>query len=286
MIRWCLRKNEEKTHIIIALIVIIVSICSCSGVSGSSTFSMEFIDVGQGDATLIECDKHYMLIDGGSKLAGSTVKNTLRDKGIQHLDILAISHLHEDHFGGLIDVLGYATSIDKTISNSAESNLAIFSDLEHELSINGTKISIPHEGDKFKLGSAEIEIIDANSNDLNDSLVFLVTFGDTSFLFTGDIEETAQRRITTKYQNEKDDSYDIDLIKMPHHGGKANILFMRTFMPEYAIISVGKNNKYGHPFNETLDMLDQMDAKVYRTDVNGNIIVKSDGKSLSIETSK
>lgn len=114
-------------------------------------------------------------------------------------------------------------------------------------------------------------------------------------MFTGDIESDAQTRISDKYENEKDEVYKIDLIKMPHHGsislrsvnGTDSLYrFIRTFMPDYAVISVGQGNRYGHPDRETLDLLDDADVKVYRTDMNGDIIVHSDGKTVSVEGSK
>ena len=140
------------------------------------------------------------------------------------------------------------------------------------------------------MGSSTVEVIDVSAEEENDSLVLLITYGETRFLFTGDIEEAAQTRISDKYENELDEPFDIDLIKMPHHGSYTGTLyrFIRTFMPEYAIISVGAGNVYGHPHRETLDLLDNeaMKFKVYRTDINGDIVVRSNGKELSFETSK
>ena len=116
--------------------------------------------------------------------------------------------------------------------------------------------------------------------------MLLVTYGDTRCLFAGDIEDAAQTWISDKYQGEDDSPYKIDLIKMPHHGSYTGTLyrFLRTFMPDYAIISVGKNS-YGHPHQETLDLLDSKaySPKLYRTDLDGDIIVKSDGKIVTIE---
>lgn len=286
--------------VLYSVVLVILScflMCGCmnskaalSGINQSSSFSIQFIDVGQGDSALIECDGRYMLIDGGDTSAGDKVYNVLEEKGIQHLDILVMSHLHADHIGGLAKALTYASSIDLTLSNSNYSDKEAFRKVEHELGINGSSITIPSVGQKYQLGSSTVEVIDASAEEANDSLVLLITYGKTKFLFTGDIEENAQTRISDRYENENDKAYDIDLIKMPHHGSYTGTLyrFVRTFMPEYAILSVGKDNPYGHPHKETLDLLDSKtwSPKVYRTDENGDIIVKSDGKTLSVTTSK
>ena len=289
---------KNRLLALICVLVSVICLCSCSGKSDvipdvlpditpstkSSTFSIHFIDVEQGDSALVECDGHYMLIDAGDKLHGSNVYSVLQEKQIQHLDILAISHLHDDHMGGLIKALTYASQIDLTLSNSDYRDNQTFRDVEHQLGINGATITVPHTGEKFTLGSAEIEVVDCESVTDNDSLVLLITYGKTRFLFTGDIEYEAQKRIADKYANDKDEEFKINLMKMPHHGSSEGSLnrFVRTFMPDYAIISVGKGNPYGHPHKETLDLLDQAEVKVYRTDLNGDIIVKSDGKELEI----
>ncbi len=274
---------------IIALILVIAAvIClgACTKTTQGSTFSIQFIDVGQGDSALVECDGHYMLIDGGEITAGDKVYSVLEEKRIQRLDYLVISHLHTDHYGGLIKALSYASKIGKTLSNADYTDNERFRKLEHQLSINGSAITVPHVGDTFMLGSAEIEVVDVASAESNDSLVILITYGETKFLFTGDIGENAQRRVFQKYRNDADEPYKINLIKMPHHGAEVLILFVETFMPDYAVISVGQGNIYRHPRQTTLDMLDQADVKVYRTDQDGDITVKSDGKTLTIETSR
>lgn len=274
---------------IIALILVIAAvIClgACTKTTQGSTFSIQFIDVGQGDSALVECDGHYMLIDGGEITAGDKVYSVLEEKRIQRLDYLVISHLHTDHYGGLIKALSYASKIGKTLSNADYTDNERFRKLEHQLSINGSAITVPHVGDTFMLGSAEIEVVDVASAEPNDSLVILITYGETKFLFTGDIGENAQRRVFQKYRNDADEPYKINLIKMPHHGAEVLILFVETFMPDFAVISVGQGNIYRHPRQTTLDMLDQADVKVYRTDQDGDITVKSDGKTLTIETSR
>ena len=287
---------RRKILSVFLIFSLIFSLCACtssgSAPAKSSTFSILFIDVGQGDSALVECDGRYMLIDAGEKTAEDKVYDVLVQKGIQHLDILAISHLHSDHIGGMPKALTYASKIDLTLSNAETDrrDREAFRNLQKELGIDGATIKVPHTGDKFSLGSAEVEVVDVASENENDSLVLLITYGKTKFLFTGDIEEDAQTRISDKYQNDKDDPYYVDLIKMPHHGSYTGTLyrFVRTFMPKYAIISCGENNMYGHPHRETMDLLNnkELGAEVYRTDKDGDILVKSDGKKISVEKSK
>lgn len=281
---------KRRVLSLIVILAMLLCLSSCSRKDANSTFSIRFIDVGQGDSALVECDGHYMLIDGGETTAGDTVYNALEEQGIQKLDILVVSHLHTDHYGGLTKALTYASSIGVTLSNAEYKDSKAFRDFEHQLQINGSKITVPAPGDTYELGSAKVEVVYSSAEEANDSLVLLITYGDTRFLFTGDIEDAAQTRISDKYKSDSDVPFKIDLIKMPHHGSYTGTLyrFIRTFMPDYAIISCGEGNMYGHPHRETLDLLDSKtySPRVYRTDRDGDIIVKSNGKELSVETAK
>lgn len=287
------------------LVAMVFCLCSCSPKNKDSTFSIQFLDVGQGDSALVECDGHYMLIDGGETTAGDKVYSVLEEKGIQKLDILAVSHLHTDHYGGLIRALTYASKIGVTISNATYTDNETFRKFEHELGINGTKITVPAPGDKYELGSATVEIIDSHAEEANDSLVLLITYGKTRFLFTGDIQRNGQLRVIESFetQQRKQDDW-VSLIKMPHHGAyndefglAENALYrlLWEYNPSYFVISVGANNQYNHPHQETIDMIENMVVKakklnwnnhVYRTDEQGDIIVHSNGKELSFETTK
>ena len=285
-----MKKTLRKILLPLALLlVVLISACAATGaVDKNSTFSILFLDVGPGDAALVECDGHYMLIDGGDSSAGEIVYGALKERDIRQLDILAISHLHADHIGGLPRALAYATSVGRTICNANYSDKQVFRNLEHELAINDSKITVPATGESLMLGSATIEVIDASAEEENDSLVLLITYGDTRFLFTGDIESTAQTRISDLYENESDSPFEVDLIKMPHHGSYTGTLyrFLRTFMPDYAVISVGADNPYGHPSRNTMELLENpnLGATVYRTDQVGDILVRSNGKKLSVTT--
>lgn len=304
--------NRRIWALILSLVILLV-LCSCSKPDSNSTFSIRFLDVGQGDAALVECDGHYMLIDGGggksdaeNKKAGEKVYNALRDNGVKKLDILAISHLHADHIGGLskgLQALQGRNPIGITISNSKTSDTTTFSDFEHELYRNASEITIPASGDIFNLGSATIKVLDTSAEEANDSMVLLITYGSTRFLFTGDIERNGQLRVIEALQKETG-KYEQSLIKMPHHGAynddsglreNALYLLLREFYPNFIVISVGKNNQYMHPHQETLDMLENLiiddkklewSSHVFRTDIDGDILVRSNGKDISIEGSK
>ena len=261
------------------------------------------IDVGQGDSALVECDGRYMLIDGGNEAAGEKVCNVLKEKEIRKLDILAISHLHEDHYGGLRNALTYASSIKLTISNSKYSDNKSFLKFERELRRNGSKITVPPLGKKYKLGSAMVEVVDVSAEKNNDSLVLLITYGSTRFLFTGDIERQGQLRVVNALKK-NDQDFTHSLIKMPHHGAyndkhgfnnnALQPLFWKYY-PDYIVISVGKGNQYDHPHQDALDIVKNLivdsrelkwDNHVFRTDLNGDITVKSNGKELTVKTSK
>ena len=276
--------RKRITIIVLLLVLALLCLSGCSSKSKNSSLSILFIDVGQGDSALVECDGRYMLIDGGDTSAGGKVYEVLEERGLQHLDILAISHLHADHIGGLITALKYASSIDLVISNSSHSDTKVFEDLENQLKINEASITVPNEGEKFKLGSAVVEVVDTSSVQENDSLVLLITYGKTKYLFTGDIGESAQTRIAAKYN----DDYKINVMKVPHHGGELTYRFVRTFMPDFAIFSYKEGNAYGHPFQETIDLFDSRTykAKIYSTNKNGDILITSDGKKVTVETKR
>ncbi len=269
------------------IILFLLTNTSCGTNSNKSEFSITFIDVGQGDAALVSCDGHHMLIDGGPKGAADKVYNTLVDKNVKKLDFLIISHMHEDHIGGLQKALTCVSNVGKALSVESDDDSEEYYDFHSELLTDGcSSIEVPKEGQKYSLGSAEIEVVDVGDPTMeeNASLVILIKYGSTSFLFTGDMEYQAERRLTEKYS----DHFPVTLLKVAHHGAEnsTEIRFIRTTEPDYAIISVGAGNRYGHPTEKVLSVLDQANVKTYRTDINGSITVISDGKKLTIKTEK
>ena len=249
-------------------------------IPAGSTFSVRYIDVGQADSALVECDGHYMLIDGGNKADSDLIYSVLEKTMVPKFDIIVGTHAHEDHIGGLPGAFAYTTA-DLTLSPVTDYDSKAFADFKKYADEKGGGLVVPNIGDKYKLGSADIEILGVNmAEKTNDtSIILKVTYGATSFLFTGDAEREAEQAIL-------DNNTDISatVLKVGHHGSATSTSYswLYNIDPKYAIISVGKDNDYGHPTDEVLSRLRDADVETYRTDLNGDIIVTSDGTTVSV----
>ena len=253
--------------------------------TADSTFEVHYLDVGQGDCSLVLCDGHAMLIDGGESSESSKVYAYLKQHGVSHLDYMVASHAHSDHIGGLSGALNYAT-VDTAFCPVTDYDSKTFDSMVKYLDKQGVGITVPGAGDEFMLGSAHVQILGPQKNydEPNDtSIVLKVTYGETSFLFTGDAERTAETDIL-------DAGYNLSstVLKVGHHGSDTSTSypFLREIMPEYAVIQVGKDNSYGHPTEDTLSRLRDADVKVYRNDLQGDIVCSSDGKVVTFTTAK
>ena len=250
-----------------------------------SSFAVHFIDVGQADSALVICDGHYMLIDGGNAEDSDLVYSYLERHGAKHLDCMVASHAHEDHIGGLSGALNYA-AVDTALCPVTEYDTKVFQDMVHYLDVQGKSLTVPEPGDKFSLGSAQVEVLGPvqEYDDTNDtSIVLRIDYGETSFLFTGDMEKGAEADLIESGANLR-----ATVLKAGHHGSdtSTSYQFLREVMPKYTVISVGEGNKYGHPSDETLSRFRDAGTEVYRTDMQGHVIAESDGKTVTFRTEK
>ena len=249
-----------------------------------SSFSIRYIDVGQGDAALVECDGHYMLIDGGNKGDSSKIYSILRSEKVEKLDIVVASHPHEDHIGGLPGAFNY-TSADLTLCSVTSYETDAFEDFLKYANKNGGGITVPCVGDTYTFGSSVVIILGVNSTSdpNNASIVMSIEYGDTTFLFTGDAERDAEQVVLNSGTD-----LSATVLKVGHHGSadSTSYQFLWEIMPQYAVISVGKDNAYGHPTETVLSRLRDADVKVYRTDLQGDIVCISDGTKVTMSVDR
>lgn len=261
-----------------------VEIVEEDDIPNDSTFSIHFIDVGQADAALVECDGEYMMIDGGNKADSNIIYSVLKSNQADHLELVVGTHAHEDHIGGLPGAFNYATA-DLTLCPVKSYDSDAFGDFKKYADQKGGGITVPSVGDTYELGSADIEILGVNGgSDTNDtSIVLMITYGDTSFLFTGDAERDAEQVILNSGMD-----LSATVLKVGHHGSDTSTTypFLREIMPAYAVISVGEGNSYGHPTDDTLSRLRDAEVEVFRTDLQGDIFCYSDGKTVTFKTDK
>ena len=226
-----------------------------------------------------------MLIDGGNAEDSDLIYSYLERQGAKHLDCMVATHAHEDHIGGLSGALNYAT-VDVALCPVTEYNTKVFENMVKYLKAQGKALTVPEPGDKFTLGSAEVEIlgpVEEYDETNNTSIVLRIDYGGTSFLFTGDMETSAEKDLIASGAN-----LHATVLKAGHHGSdtSTSYQFLREVSPLYTVISVGEGNSYGHPSEEVLSRFRDAGTEVYRTDMQGHVIASSDGKNVTFRTEK
>ena len=248
-----------------------------------AAFQMHFIDVGQALSVLVECDGQFMLYDGGNVDDGSLVVSYLQKQGVEQLQYVFCSHAHEDHVGGLAAVMAKFPA-GHAYSPVAEASTKCFNDFVKYTQQQGLQLEVPSVGTVWPLGSATVTMlgpVTQYSETNNTSLVLRIDYGVTSFLLTGDMENTAETDLVNSGANLK-----ADVLQVGHHGSSTSTsyLFLNAVLPEMGVISCGTGNKYGHPHEETLSILRDAKVDVYRTDLQGTITIGSDGQNYTVAT--
>ena len=287
IILYCIKsKKNNKCKIIICLLIVLILINFIIYIFPQK-LRIFFIDVGQGDSTLIITpDKKTVLIDGGGSdsldVGEKVLLPYLLDRRILKVDYVLISHFDTDHCGGILTIMEKVKVKNIIISEQAEhsENYERFKKLMIHKKIRLIEVK---KGDKIKIGRySEFKILFPTSRLLsenplnNNSIVAQFNYNNFKMLFTGDIEKLAEQQILKAEKAE----IRADILKVAHHGSKTSSIpeFIKAVKPKIALIGVGKNNTFGHPNQQTIKNLENIKCRIYRTDLQGEIIIKIDQK--------
>ncbi len=239
------------------------------------------IDVGQGDSILVAFGSDdVMLIDAGEQKDAAAIKEELDERGISQIDVLVATHPHADHIGGMAEIIG-SCEIGRVYMPDMRSDSKTYQKLMDTIEKHGIPITVAYAGETFHLGDASCTIVspdkDADKDANNESVMLMVDYLDTEFLLTGDAEAWAESEVLSAGYG-----IDADVLKVGHHGSYTSTseAFLKAVSPDFAVISCGKGNDYGHPHQETLDLLDKYDIDTLRTDVSGDVLFVTDGHTL------
>ena len=278
------KKNPLLALVIVLIVAALLIWQSAEERKNAVTVPMDglyvhYIDVGQGDSELVCCNGEYMLIDAGEPGASDAVLEYLDALGIDKLDYLVCTHGHSDHCGGL-DAVVESLEVETVFTSPYTGDSAsyeIFTDAVYDA---GLELTVPELGESYSLGEARFSFLGPledydNTND--DSLVIRLEYGDTSFLFTGDMTAKAEKDLINDGARLR-----CDVLKVGHHGssGSSCYQFLYEAQPSIGVISCENGNRYGHPHEETLSRLHDADVTVFRTDLEGSIVIFSDGMKV------
>ncbi|KOA21309.1 ribonuclease BN [Clostridium homopropionicum DSM 5847] len=279
-------KRHFKIYAVISLLIFILVLCILYKLPVKNSLSelkpnqlrIHYIDVGQGDAALIQINNKNLLIDSGPDKKAYLY---LRKLGIKTLDYVIITHPHEDHIGGLnyiIKNINTKTYYLPNVISSSESFKNVLQSLRSKnFNVSTGKAGIKIDLDK-NLSLLMLSPVNNLYTEINHySIVLKLNFMETSFLFCGDSEIINEEEILSKGYN-----IDSDIIKIAHHGSNSSTSenFLNEVSPKVAVISVGKDNEYGHPHKETLLKLKNKNIQLFRTDLQGTIVLESDGYKI------
>jgi competence protein ComEC len=292
--------------------LLLLVFAASSSALASENMTAHFIDVGQGDSILLQFKDKNILIDGGMPEMGSKVESHLRDQNVSSLNLVILTHPHDDHIGGLIKILedfpveevidngqGHPSLLYKMFQSLiVQKNISCRTvrsgqeiNLDKDLKIDVLSPPLPHISGDLNLTAPSLLRIPAESvavkiisGDMNqNSLVLRVAYREVSLLLMGDADTMTEGSLVLSGCN-----ISSDILKVGHHGGSSasSTAFLRSVMPDISIIEVGRDNYYGYPTQKTLNALRDVGSEIYRTDTNGNILITTDGLNYSVSAEK
>lgn len=278
------------TTLIILIIPFLTSACSVKTVvdDNSSLLKVHYIDVGQGDSILITVNNKSLLIDAGPRESEKQLLNYLKEQNLNQIDYVISTHPHEDHIGSMDKIISNF-KIGKFYSPKIVSNTKSYESMIESLIDDNMKINVLKAGTTgIDLGKdVVVTVLSPNrygyDNINNFSPIIKIEYKETSFLFTGDAEEEIENEVL-----KSNTSLKSDVLKLGHHGSSTSTSeeFYKEVNPSISIISCGRDNKYNHPSSETKELLKKYRTQVFRTDLDGTILLESDGKNIKAYTSK
>lgn len=253
----------------------------------AAPLSVHVIDVGQADSILVLSGGKSMLIDGGNRDDADLVAAYLRSQGVKQLDIVVGTHPHEDHIGGLVQIIK-DFPVGKIYMPRVTHTSKTYEDLLTNIKNAGLKVTPVKPGLKVDLAEEVTGVflspVASSYEGLNNySAVLKLTYQDTSFLFTGDAEAEVEKELLASGTD-----LSSTVLKVAHHGSNSSTTtdFLQAVRPKIAVISVGKDNSYGHPSPKVLNRLEKANVQVFRTDVHGTVVLASDGQDVTVTTDK
>jgi competence protein ComEC len=269
-------------------LAILSAILICTASATTNDLTAHFLDVGQGDSILLQFNGKNVLIDGGTEESGPLVESYLRNHGVSSLDMVLATHPHEDHIGGLIAILN-DFPIGKILDSGQTHTAPSFENYLNLIDQKNISYKVLERGQTIDLDPRiKIDVLSPPAtpfaDDINqNSIVLKVTYGNVSLLLMGDAGKEAEDSLLTSGYVLKS-----NILKVAHHGSSSasSSAFLARVNPEVSIIEVGAGNDYGHPAQKNLSALKKVGSKIYRTDLNGNIVVTTDGRSYSVSAEK
>ena len=285
----CTSRTRAFVAIAVLVGVSVLLLGSLAHGQTNDTLQVDYIDVGQGDSILLRAsDGTDILIDGGLFQAGPTVVAHLQDKGIDDIDVMILTHADTDHVGGLIHVLSSTIPVESVLYNGQDNTSQDYLYFLTQAQRQGITPTLVQAGQSFTWGSINAVVLNpqatpgAGQNE--NSVTLLITYGEVRFLFTGDIGSDTEQTLLEGVAGTQTlrQWLPANVLKVAHHGsgGSSSAPFLEAVGAECAVISVGANNSYGHPAQETLDRLQAAGAQVLRTDQLGAITLTTDGQTI------